>query len=229
MKLKLGSKSKKPKQVMVAVQPKNNLAHSQTEAPNISFDSDEQSPHSGVIDLQMHSFDNIIDKRGSTAAEKPGISLQDLESVGANFKEVLDESDPKKPTTQHFFHRANPVETIQSKNLRILNQDNSPLPKDQESSDTVSGEASSCRDSDLNFEKTISEGEHQIGKFDFRPTTSIKVPLLELSQVKRKAAQFSDPNNRSHGQLPNPPFQNTKNPQDNESTLDIFVENTSFA
>jgi hypothetical protein len=76
----------------------------------------------------MHSFDHMKNKRGSIG-EKPGISLQDLsDSVG--FKEVMDESDPKKPTTQHFFHRANPVETIQSKNLKILGQESSPLPKD---------------------------------------------------------------------------------------------------
>ena len=45
----------------------------------------------------MHSFDHMKNKRGSIG-EKPGISLQDLsDSVG--FKEVMDESDPKKPTT----------------------------------------------------------------------------------------------------------------------------------
>jgi len=45
----------------------------------------------------MHSFDHTKNKRGSRG-EKPGISLQDLsDSVG--FKEVMDESDPKKPTT----------------------------------------------------------------------------------------------------------------------------------
>jgi len=51
---------------------------------------------------------------------------------------------------------------------------------------TISNNTSGGGDSEVNFEKTISEGAREIGTFDFKPKPKIKVPLLELSLVSNQ-------------------------------------------